>query len=273
MKKISLRFLWALALCAALFSGVGVAQAKSPAPLSNQLVILDVSSKGTTVTVTSAVAESQKLPADAVLLAPKFCSLKSFKTFNSKTGKEFAKLAYAKSSDTKTNSQVAQTAYKFKLTKQRGVQAIFTCEPIINSEVSQHTIFGMGWTTKTDADTLTIGAIAPKGKMGIGNGISLLGVDNVGNRIYGKTYKMVKANKEYVLQMGFTNDTSAGTNQSQTVQKKSFFESQNALLIVVLGAVMLVAIVVLIIVLIKGRNAQTYDDDIDEDDFEDEEDE
>lgn len=274
MKKISLRIMCAFVFCVALFGGATLAQAKSIAPLTNQLVILDVSSKGTTITVTSAIAEADKLPANITLLAPKFCTLKSFKAFNSKTGKDYSKLSYSKSIDKSTESQVTQIAYNAKLKKQRGVQAVFTCDPIISNEVSQHTIFGMGWTTKTDADTLTMGAIAPQGKIGIGKGISLLGVDKTGNRIYGKTFKMVKANKEYVLQMGFEKDTSVKNTQQQTqTQKKSFFQTKNALIIIVLGALMLVAVIILIVVLIKGRKQEAFEDYDDEDDFEEEDEE
>lgn len=274
MKKISLRIMCAFVFCVALFGGATLAQAKSIAPLTNQLVILDVSSKGTTITVTSAIAEADKLPANITLLAPKFCTLKSFKAFNSKTGKDYSKLSYSKSIDKSTESQVTQDAYNAKLTKQRGVQAVFTCEPIISNEVSQHTVFGMGWTTKTDADTLTMGAIAPEGKIGIGNGISLLGVDKSGNRIYGKTFKMVKANKEYVLQMGFEKDPNIKNSQQQNqTQKRSFFQTKNALIIIVLGALMLVAIVILIVILIKGRKQEAFEDYDDEDDFEEEDEE
>lgn len=273
MKKISLRIMCALVFCIALFGGTTLAQAKAISPLTNQLVILDVSSKGTTITVTSAIAEADKLPAEVTLLAPKFCTIKSFKAFDSKTGKDYSKLSYSKAIDKKTESQVTQVAYNAKLTKQRGVQAVFTCDPIISNEVSQHTIFGMGWTTKTDADTLTMGAIAPEGKIGIGKGISLLGVDKSGNRIYGKTFKMVKANKEYILQMGFEKDTSKSTTNQQQTAKKSFFQTKNALVIIVLGALMLVAVVILIVVLIKGRKQEAFEDYDDEDDFEEEDEE
>ena len=271
MKKISLRFLGAAFFCFMLLCGATVAQAKSISPLTNQLVILEVSSKSTTITVTSAIAESDSLPANITLLAPKFCKIISFKSFDSQSSKDFSKLSYTKKADKKTKSQVEQVAYNATLTKQRGVRATYTCDAIVNNESSSHTIFGMGWTTKTDADTLTMGAVAPNGSVGIGKGINLLGTDSSGNKIYGKTFKNVKANKEYILQMGFMKKSASSAEKTQ-VQKKSFFESKNALLIIVLGAFLLVAVVILIIILIKAR-AQKNVDDFDYDDDENEEEE
>ena len=276
MKKHLLSVTLSALFALMLLSTAGLAGAKDVAPFKDYLVVIDAGSKGTTITVSSAISEDAKLPANVVMLAPKFCKILSFESFDSKTGKDYAKLDYTKKQDKKTDSKVEQNALSTKLTKNRGVRGVFTFDSILNTEAGQHTIFGMGWTIKEDADALTMGAIAPKGQVGIGKGITLLGVDSAGNEIYGKTFKQVKAGKEYVLQMGF--ETQKKQTSTQEPQKTSFFQQKNALIIIVLGAVLVAAIIVLIIVLIKGRSEKVLaegdiDDDIDEDDFEENEDE
>lgn len=275
MKKFSLRvvFMALVMMCALSFGSTAGAKTS---PLTNILVIIDAGSKGTTITADAAIAESAKLPSDIIFLAPNFCKLKSFQSFDSKTATNYTTLKTSKKFDRDAVAKVAQYAYSARLTDQRGVRGIFTCDSIINNEAGQHTIFGIGWTVKDDADTLTIGAIAPKGQVGIGKGITFLGTDSAGNQIYGKTFKQVKANTEYVLQMGFEKEaTKAATNQQP--EKQSFFSSKNALLIISLSALLLAAIVVLIIVVIKSRGDKklAYEDideldenDSNEDEFE-----
>ncbi len=272
MKKFSLRVVFVTLILMFTLSIASVAGAKT-SPLTNILVIINADSKATTITADAAVAENTKLPANIIFLAPNFCKVKTFQSFDSKTASNYTNLNYTKKFDKDAVAKTAQYAYRAKLTSQRGVHGVFTCGPIINSETGEHTIFGIGWTVKDDADTLTIGAVAPKGSVGIGKGITLLGADAEGNKIYGKTFKMVKANTEYILQMGFQKEAASSKANTNQVQKKSFFESKNALIIIVLCALMLVAIVILIVVLIKGRKQEVYDDYDEEDDFEEDEEE
>lgn len=263
MKKYPLRVVLVTLVLMFTLSIASVAGAKT-SPLTNILVIINADSKATTITADAAIAENVKLPANIIFLAPNFCKIKTFQSFDSKTASNYTTLKYTKKLDKDAVAKVAQYAYSAQLTDQRGVRGVYTCGPIINSEAGQHTIFGIGWTVKDDADTLTIGAIAPKGQVGIGKGITFLGVDSAGNQIYGKTFKQVKANTEYILQMGFEKAPETAANKQQPV-KKSFFTQKNALLIISLSALLLAAIVVLIVVVIKGRNEKSLDyGDLDE---------
>lgn len=272
MKKYLARTLGLIALMAACVFSTSLAGAKSLTPLTTQLVIINADSKGTTITVSAAVAEDAKLPAEVELLAPNFCKLKSLKAFDSKTGVEGDTIKFTKVTEKNTKAKTVQFGYTTTLSKQRGIKAVFTAPAMMNDAMGAHQILGIGWTTKTDADTLTIGIIAPKGKVGIGAGINLLGGDTAGNRIYGKTFKTLKANTEYILQVGLEDAPKAAETTSVEPTKTSFFQTQNALLIIILGSVLLIAIVALMIVLIKGRsNSATLYDENDEDEYDEDE--
>lgn len=270
MKKSLTRVFGLIALMTVCIFTASLAGAKSLTPLTTQLIIINAGSEGTTITVSAAVAEDAKLPAEVELLAPNFCKLKSLKAFDSKTGAESNKIDFTKVTEKNTKAKTVQYGYKTTLTKERGIKAVFTAPAMINDAMGAHQVLGIGWTTKTDADTITIGIIAPTGKVGIGTGITLLGGDTKGNRIYGKTFKTLKANTEYILQVGLEDAPKATDTTSQTTPtKKSFFQTQNAILIIILVSVLMLAIIALMIVLIKGRSSRSVGD---EEDFEGDED-